>query len=95
MLLEAFTSGNEQNRMLSGMSLVRAGARSFDLILREIEQGGNAAGLVRLLPDIDDRRSRPILEQVAAGQDPEAAEAARQCLATLERQDLLDKDGVE
>ena len=85
-LLEAFARGDEQNRMLAGMSLVRAGARSFDLIQQEIEKGSDAARLVRLLPDIDHRRSRSILERLAAGQDPEAAEAAQQCLTALDRQ---------
>lgn len=95
MLLKAYTGANEQNRMLAGMSLVRGGARSFDLIQQEIEQGSNVAGLVRLLPDIDDRRSRSILERLAAGQDPDAAAAAKQCLAALQRQDSLDKDAIE
>ena len=36
-LLEAFAADNEQNRMLAGISLVRAGQRSFDLIENEIQ----------------------------------------------------------
>ncbi len=90
MLLDAFTGGSEQNRMLAGMSLVRAGERSFDLIEQQLEQGGAAASLVRLLPDIDDQRSRSILERLAAGEDEEMARASQRCLEALERQDSLD-----
>jgi hypothetical protein len=94
-LLNAFTTADEQNRMLAGMSLVRAGARSFDLIEREIEQGDAAASLVRLLPDIDDKRSRSTLERLASGDDEELADAARQCLAAMQRQESLDQDAIE
>lgn len=94
-LLDAFTTGSEQNRMLAGMSLVRAGERSFDLIERKIDEGDAGASLVRLLPDIDNRRSRSALERLADGTDPQVAAAARQCLAAIERQDSVDQDVVE
>lgn len=94
-LLDAFTAGDEQNRMLAGMSLVRAGARSFDLIEREIEKGDAGASLVRLLPDIDDKRSRSTLERLAGGGDEEMADAARQCLAAIQRQESIDQDAIE
>ena len=95
LLLDAFTTGSEQNRMLAGMSLVRAGDRSFDLIERKISEGDGEASLVRLLPDIDDQRSRPTLARLADGTDPEVAAVANQCLAAIERQDSVDQDVVE
>jgi len=94
-LLQAFTQGDEQNRMLAGMSLVRAGGRSFDLIEREIEQGDAAASLVRLLPDIDDDRSRATLERLAGSGDEALADSARQCLAALRRQQSPGQDAIE
>ena len=94
-LLDAFTAGDEQNRMLAGLSLVRAGARSFDLIEREIDRGDAGAALVRLLPDIDHTRSRSMLERLAGGGDDEIAAAARQCLAAMQRQESVDQDAVE
>ena len=52
-LLEAFAADNEQNRVLAGMSLVRAGGRTFDLIESEIAAGRASPRVLRLLPDID------------------------------------------
>ena len=55
-LLRAMSADNEQNRMLAGMSLVKAGQRSFDLIEEKVKAGEAAAPVIRLLPDIDGQK---------------------------------------
>jgi hypothetical protein len=90
-LLEAFTGGNEQSRMLAGMSLVRGGARSFDLLEQEIAAGRASPTLLRLLPDIDHERARTLITPLAAGEG-EFASVARDCLAMLDR---IEADEVQ
>lgn len=89
-LLEAFNRGNEQSRMLAGMSLVRAGGRSFELIEEEIAAGRATPKDLRLLPDIDAGRARRVLTGIADA-DGELAGPARECLDTLDRIDASDE----
>ncbi len=91
-LLEAFSGGNEQNRMLAGMSLVRAGDRSFALIEDEIEAGRAAPGILQLLADIDHDRARAVITPLARG-DGQLASAATDCLATLDRIEADEAQG--
>ncbi len=91
-LLEAFAADNEQNRMLAGISLVRAGQRSFDLIENEIQRGKAPPKLLRLLGDIDEQRARQVMQPIAAGDDA-LAPAARECIATLDRFAAEDSQG--
>ena len=90
-LLEAFAGEHEQNRMLAGMSLVRAGERSFDLIADEIAAGRASPRLLRLLPDIDHERARTLITPLAGGEG-ELASAAQDCIATLDR---IDADAAQ
>ena len=76
---------SEQNRMLAGMSLVKAGQRSFDLIEKKIAAGEAPPPLVRLLPDIDALKSRPVLDQLACRESGELQETAKQCIDLLDR----------
>ena len=88
-LLEAMSGNDEQNRMLAGMSLVKAGQRSFSLIAEQIEAGQATPATVRLLPDIGGEDARPILEQLAEKTSGEIRKAATECLDLLDRiQDL-------
>jgi len=91
-LLDAFAADNEQNRMLAGMSLVKSGRRSFDLIEQKIEQGKASALLIRLLPDIDNQASRAVLERIAGRDDKELATVANQCIAMIDRIALVDEN---
>ena len=91
-LLNAVSGDNEQNRMLAGISLVKGGQRSFDLITRKIDAGEASAPVIRLLPDIDEKESRVVLQQLAAGEDAELADAANQCIAMLDRLAAFDAD---
>lgn len=91
-LLDAFSGDNEQNRMLAGMSLVRAGERSFDLLEKEIAAGRAEPTLLRLLPDIDHDRARTVITPLAAGEG-EIAVAARDCLAMLDRIEADEAQG--
>ena len=84
-LLDAVSGEDEQNRMLAGISLVKAGQRSLDLIESKIAAGEATAPVIRLLPDIAGERSRVLLEQVAAGEPGREADAANECIALLDR----------
>ena len=91
-LLQAASSDDEQNRMLAGMSLVKGGQRSFDLIENQLAAGKASAPLLRLLPDIDAVRAREVLDKAVQGEPGEIAETARECIDLLDRIDELEKD---
>ena len=91
-LLQAVSSDDEQNRMLAGMSLIKGGQRSFDLIENQLDAGRASASLVRLLPDIDAVRARAVLQKVLQGEPGEIVETAKQCIDLLDRIDELEKD---
>ncbi len=84
-LLDAFAADDEQNRMLAGISLVKAGQRSFELIEKRIEAGTATPDIVRLLPDVGGEKARSVLERVARESGGEVA------LAATESIDLLDR----
>ena len=91
-LLEAFSGDNEQNRMLAGMSLIRAGDRSFDLIEDEIVNGRATPNALQLLADIDHDRARAVIAPLAQG-GGQLASAASDCLATLDRIEADETQG--
>lgn len=92
-LLRAAAGKDEQNRMLAGMSLVKAGQRSFDLIEDKLEAGQASTAIVQLLPDIDPARARRVLQKIATGEPGEMRDAATACIELLDRMDALEKGG--
>jgi len=84
-LIAAMAADDEQNRMLAGMSLVKAGQRSFDFIEKKFESGEATPAVVRLLPDIDGARARAVLNKIVAGDSVALADAAQQCIDNLDR----------
>jgi len=88
-LLDVMSGDNEQHRMLAGMSLVKAGQRSFDLIEGKIAAGEAAPPVVRLLPDIDGPKSRAVLDRLACGEPGKLQDTAKQCIDLLDRMDEL------
>ena len=93
-LLRALAGDDEQNRMLAGMSLVKAGERSLRLIEKKLndekEKGTDpfstgSVPLVRLLPDIGGEDARGLLEMIAARNSGDMAEAATECIDLLDR----------
>lgn len=84
-LIEAMSGDNEQNRMIAGMSLVKAGQKSFRLIAEKIDTGEATPDLVRLLPDIGGEQAREVLSEVASADSAELRQAA------VESMDLLDR----
>lgn len=69
-------AGGEQERMIAGIALVRAGQRSVAVIEQEFRVRGATPTLVRVLADIDCAESRQLLNEIGAGGD-EAAALAR------------------
>ena len=88
-LLDAITANDEQERMLAGMSLVKAGDRSLDLIEEAYAAGNATPQLVRLVADIGGPRARPMLTEMAAEPGP-VADAASDSLDLLDRVDRLE-----
>ena len=91
-LLAALAGEDEQNRMLAGMSLVRGGQRSFELIERKLRAGKASAAALRLLPDIDESKSRAVMEQVVEHGPDELRGTARDCLDLLDRMEASESD---
>jgi radical SAM superfamily enzyme with C-terminal helix-hairpin-helix motif len=91
-LLQAMSGDNEQNRMLAGMALVKAGQRSFDLIEKKIAAGQASAPVIRLLPDIGGAKARAVLNRIADGEPGEITDTARECISLLDRIDALERD---
>jgi hypothetical protein len=89
-LLEAVAGGGEQERMLAGMSLVKAGERSLDLIEEAYTSGNATPQMARLVADIGGPRSRPMLAAMASEAGP-LADAATESLNLLDRIDRLDE----
>jgi len=92
-LLRAMSADDEQSRMLAGMSLVKAGQRSFDLIEEKVAAGEAAAPVVRLLPDLGGAKARAVLGKIAAGDPGELQDTAKECLNLLDRMDAVESDG--
>lgn len=86
-LVRAMSGDDEQNRMLAGMALVKAGGRSLDLIEEQVEAGRATPAVVRLLPDLDTPRTRTLLRKIARQDNGAMAETARGCLDQLKRMD--------
>ncbi len=84
-LLRAMSEEDEQNRMLAGMSLVKAGQRSLRLIESNVNDEKGSVPLIRLLPDIGGEEARNLLEVIAARESGDMAEAATECIDLLDR----------
>lgn len=84
-LLNALSGDDEQNRMLAGMSLVKAGQRSLRLIENKINDEKGSVPLILLLPDIGGEDARDLLEIIAARNSGDMAEAATECIDLLDR----------
>jgi hypothetical protein len=90
-LLDAFSGDDEQEKMLAGISLVKAGERSVDLIEKAGRTGRLTPDVVRLLPDIGGPRSRALLNELAAKTGP-VATAATESLQVLDQIEALKDD---
>ena len=90
-LLEAFSGDDEQEKMLAGISLVKAGERSVDLIEKAGRTGRLTPDVVRLLPDIGGPRSRALLVELSGETGPVAA-AATESLQVLDQIEAMEDD---
>jgi hypothetical protein len=90
-LLEAFSGEDEQEKALAGISIVKAGERSVDLIGKARESGRLTPDVVRLLADIGGPRSRALLAEISGDEGPLAA-AATESLGLLDELDAFEGD---
>lgn len=88
-LLETMSGSDEQERMLAGMSLVKAGDRSIDLIEKAIASNYASPAIISLLADLGGPKAHSILEELATGERCELKDAAEQSLDLLNRIDAL------
>ncbi|HKJ17588.1 MAG TPA: hypothetical protein VJ984_09590 [Xanthomonadales bacterium] len=84
-LTRVVSTGNEQNRMLAGMALVKAGQRTVGLIRKKVKQGEATPELVRLLPDLDSPAARELLEQLNSDENGIHSAVAGECIDQLDR----------
>jgi hypothetical protein len=90
-LLDAFSGSDEQEKMLAGISIVKAGERSIDLIEKARQSGRLTPEVVRLLADIGGPRSRVLLTEIS-GDDGPVADAATESLEVLDEIEAFDED---
>ncbi|HEX2403669.1 MAG TPA: hypothetical protein VHM29_03120 [Acidimicrobiia bacterium] len=90
-LLDAFSGDDEQEKMLAGISLVKAGERSIDLVDKARKTGRLTPEVVRLLADIGGPRSRALLTEISAGEDSVAI-AATESLQVLDQIESIEGD---
>lgn len=90
-LLEAFSGDDEQEKMLAGISIVKAGEKSIDLIEKARASGRLTPAVVRLLADIGGPRSRALLSRIA-GDGGAVAEPAMQSLELLDEIETFEDD---
>jgi len=83
-LLQAVGGDDEQDRLLAGMALVRAGERSIGLIESAIQAGTAPTQAVQILADIGGERARSVLVSTAASETGLES-------AAIEALDLLDR----
>ncbi|MGH8941191.1 MAG: hypothetical protein ACRDWF_00080 [Acidimicrobiia bacterium] len=90
-LLDAFSGDDEQEKMLAGISLVKAGERSVDLIEKAGKTGRLTPEVVRLLADIGGPRSRALLTELSGETGPVAI-AATESLQVLDQIEAMEDD---
>lgn len=90
-LLDAFSGDDEQEKALAGISIVKAGGRSVDLIDKARESGRLTPAVVRLLADIGGPRSRELLSEISTDEGPVAA-AATESLELLDEIETFGDD---
>lgn len=90
-LLDAFSGDSEQEKALAGISLVKAGERTIDLIDKARETGRLTPSVVRLLADIGGSRSRTLLTEIADDEGTVAV-AATESLQVLDQIEAIEDD---
>ncbi|HWL48756.1 MAG TPA: hypothetical protein VNT92_02685 [Acidimicrobiia bacterium] len=90
-LLDAFSGDDEQEKMLAGISLVKAGERSINLIENAGKTGRLTPDVVRLLADIGGSRSRALLGELSGGEGL-VATAATESLQVLDQIEAAEGD---
>ena len=97
-LCDGLASNDETVRTIAGILLVRAGARSRQLLSDALAGAapGDVPMLLRILGELGEAASDPEIERYTHNSDPEIAQAARDALRAAEfaRQDRKKKTGT-
>lgn len=88
-LVRALVSGTEDEQMLAGMLLVKAGDRSVPLLTQAISTGAASPQVVDVLASIGTEPARAALERATRAPAADVAAAAGKALRTLGEIDRL------
>jgi hypothetical protein len=96
-LLDAVAHGDETERTLAGMLLVRTGDRSVPLVADAVLTGRGDTDLVDVLASIDTAEARAALVRLAQAPpptvSPQARSAAAEALRTLDKVRRREEEG--
>jgi hypothetical protein len=79
-LVDGLASSDENNRLIAGMLLVRAGKGAVPLLAEELRHPRNLPLLLRIMGDVAPEEFRDVLERHASHPDPMVARAAKDAL---------------
>lgn len=82
-LVNALGEADEDLRVIAGMFLVRAGARSASLLGEALSERRNLPIVLQIIADIQAKEFESQLRQFAEDSDPQVSEAARCALKQL------------
>lgn len=82
-LIRGLTSGDENNRLIAGMLLVRSGSRARPLYLEALESGSPPPLLLRVIGDGGVRDLESHIARYLDSNDPSVARAAAYALDAL------------
>lgn len=85
-LVRALGSANANVRMISGMFLVRAGARAGNFLEESLARRENLPMVLSVLGDIGDKKVEPKIRELTEDRDPQIAEAAKNALTVMAAQ---------
>ncbi|HYL75074.1 MAG TPA: hypothetical protein VEU96_12765 [Bryobacteraceae bacterium] len=82
-LIRGLKSPDENNRMISGMFLVKSGQRAVPLLREALARKESLPLVIRIIADLGAKEFRPDLERLSKSEDPEVAAAAKDAMRLL------------
>lgn len=83
-LVDALASNDEDERMIAGILLTRAGRRAEPLLEQALRDGRHLPMVIAVLGSIGDPAMLPELQPFAESDDPDVASAARDAIRVID-----------
>ena len=83
-LVDALASNDEDERMIAGILLTKAGRRAEPLLEEALKDGRHLPMVIAVLGSIGDPSMLPELEPFVESEDPEVASAARDAIRVID-----------